>query len=124
MITRNKRISGKSREIRFTVSYGQPDIKRVLKAIFEAHRLLCEGDPDSDWQAELAAYPFSESALRESIAHESSPTSVLPEKTRLEVSKWAFSQALALGYVTECVGQPGCYLFTQKAFSAMEKKAD
>jgi len=124
MITRNKRISDKSREIRFTVSYSQPDVKRVLKAIFEAHRLLCEGDPDSDWQAELASYPFSESALRESIAHESSPTSILPEKTRLEVSKWAFSQALALGYVTECVGEPGCFLFTKKAFDLMEKKAD
>lgn len=120
MITRNKRISDKSREIRFTVSYSQPDIKRVLKAIFETHRLICE--PDSDWREDLAAYPFSESALRESIAHESSPTSILPEKTRLEVSKWAFSQALALGYVTECVGQPGCFLFTKKAFDLMEKK--
>ena len=122
MITRHKTISPKAKEVSFMLSFGSADVKRVLKAIFETHRLICE--PDSDWREDLAAYPFSESALRESIAHESSPTSILPEKTRLEVSKWAFSQALALGYVTECVGQPGCFLFTKKAFDLMEKKAD
>ena len=118
MVTRDKQISDDSREIRFKVSYSEPDLKRTLKAIFEAHRMICEPD---DWQAELAAYPFSESALRESIAHESCPMSILPEKTRLDVSKWAFGQLLTLGFVTESVGQPGCFLFTEKAFKLMKK---
>lgn len=120
MISRNKAISNKSREIRFTVSLGLPDIKRLIKSNLEWSCQWCDEFPDFDWRADANKHPFTEVEMREGFAHKNSPTSLLPEKMREQVAAWAFAQMLAQGFVAERVGMPGTYYFTEKAFSLME----
>ena len=124
MIIRNRKINNSSREIQFSVSFGSPDLRRLLKDILGYHYQQLDDDPDFDWKHDANKYPLSESELRGSFAHPRASTSLLPAKTREAVAQWAFAQLLAQGFVSERVGQPGTYFFTEKAFLVMEKKAD
>lgn len=120
MISRNRAISNKAREVRFTLSFGTPDVKRLIKSTLEWHTQWCDEFPDFDWRADANKHPFTEAEMRVSFAHERAVTSVLPEKMREQVAAWAFAQMLAQGFVAERVGMPGTYYFTDKAFNLME----
>lgn len=122
MITRNRRINNGSREIMFTLSFGLPDLKRLVKDILDYYYRQLDEDPDFDWKRDANRHQHTESELRECFAHPRASTSLLPAKMREAVAQWAFAQLLAQGFVSERVGQPGTYFFTEKAFQVMEKK--
>ena len=120
MIGRNRRISNNSKEIQFTLSFGLPDIKRLVKYNLHWSYQFKDEFPDEDWRVDANKYPFTEAEMREGLAHKNTPTSLLPDKLREQVAAWAFAQMLAQGFVAERVGMPGTYYFTEKAFSLME----
>lgn len=122
MITRHKSINPKSREIQFSLSFGSADVARLVKAdlrcFYEDHDQI----PDYDWRSRANGYPYTEADFIEVFSHVSMPTSVLPEKLRFEIAKWAFAQAVALGYVAEQVSTPGVFYFSKKGLDLMKKK--
>lgn len=124
MIARRKSINPRSKEIQFSLSFGSADVARLVKAdlrcFYEEHDQI----PDYDWRSRANGYPYTEADFIEVFSHASMPTSVLPEKLRLEIAKWAFAQAVALGFVAEQVSQPNTFYFTKKGLDLMEKKAD
>lgn len=124
MITRHKKIGTKAREISFMLSFGSADVARLVKAnlqcFYDGHDQVL----NYNWRSRANGYDWRESDFVEMFAAGNMPTSILPEKLRLAVAQWAFSQAVALGYVAEQVSNPNTFYFTKKGLDLMDKKAD
>lgn len=121
MIARHKRINHKAKEVSFMLSFGGPDVARLIKAnlqcFYDGHDQI-----DYDWRGRANGYDWRESDFIEMFAAANMPISILPEKLRLAVAQWAFAQAVALGYVAEQVSNPNTFYFTAKGLDLMEKK--
>ena len=123
MIIRHKKINPTAKEVSFMQSFGGADVARLVKANLHCFYDDHDQTPDYDWRSRANGYPYTEADFIEVFSHASMPTSVLPEKLRLEIAKWAFAQAIALGYVPEQVSTPGVFYFSKKGLDLMEKKA-
>jgi len=124
MITRHKKIGTKAKEISFMLSFGSADVARLIKANLQCFYDGHDQIPSYNWRGHANGYDWRESDFVEMFAAVNMPTSILPEKLRLEIAKWAFAQAVALGYVAEQVSTPGVFYFSKKGLDLMEKKAD
>lgn len=109
MILRNKRISKTADEIMLRVSYGLPDVKRMMQQIFCHYHYNCE------WlYQEQLATPRSEQDLLDILESDPQCFANYGEKWARPLAEWAFCAALREGYIIQSANHEYLYYFTEK----------
>lgn len=108
MICRNRDINNKAKEVKLAVCLGAPDVKDWLKGYLQIFA--------GAWSAEQArGLEFYEVDLRRYL--EGNLLVVFEEKWSQQLSGWAWSQMVGLGYLVASGTREGVYFLTTKGLN-------
>ena len=108
MVLRNKRISPDADVVQLSLSYSEVDVFRLFKFIFNQ----CLG-ADSEWmQTELLQTPFSEQLVMSYLTEHPKCFGNYDYKWAIQLSRWAFHQAIRNGYIKPSVTADNTIYFT------------
>lgn len=108
MILRNKRINVDSDTVQLSVSYSEVDVLRMFQFIFNK----CLG-ADNEWmQAELLQAPFNEQLVMSYLTEHPKCFGNFDYKWAIQLSRWAFHQAIRNGYIKQSFTTDNTIYFT------------
>ena len=108
MVLRNKRINRQANEIMLSVSYGLPDIKKMIQWIF-----LCYYYKDCDWLLnDRLSTPHTEQEILELFKLDPKCFGNYEEKWANPLSEWAFNFCLREKYIFQSASNDNHYFFT------------
>lgn len=109
MILRNKRINKHAEEIQLSVSYGQPDVKKMIQWVFN-----CYYFHGCAWLlTEKLESPHSEQDLIELLKNDPNCFGNYESKWAQQLSEWAFNACLRLGFLKKSATNENRYYFTE-----------
>ena len=110
MIERKNSINPQAEIVQITFSYSRAVIKRWVRVYV---RELCA--PDGLREDEASRTAVTEVDFTRWISNHPLAFCAIEQPWSRQLSRWAFVQAVKLGYLAEVEDKPGCYRLTPKA---------
>lgn len=109
MILRNKRIKKEAEEIQLYVSYGEPDVKKMVQWMFN-----CYYYHNCQWLlTEKLEQPHSEQELLEILQNDPKCFGNFETKWAKLLAEWAFNSCIRHGYLKPSAIDENRYYFTE-----------
>ena len=113
MIIRNTRINPNSREIQIKISYGEPDVRKIVKLLAK----IFSHDSPSLIEMYTTQPKVTEAAVMYTLNH--SPYffgSVFPDDFKQQLIAWVWSSALRLKLFKPSITDPTHFYFAEENF--------